>query len=197
MSSKHGPSIVNENYPTPKSYSRSLMEIVTPRSTDHFLEPCRGTGSIYDAVNLPEEQKHWAELTKGVDYLKTDFGEQSMDLIITNPPFSLTVEFMEKSFRELKPDGTLIYMQRVNFLGSLKRRGFWKEAGAPDKFITILPRPRFAGKDQDSTEYAWFCYDRGGRINAKEGISWLINEYIEEERREMRELRRLAKTLIE
>lgn len=101
------------------------------RPGDTFLEPCRGDeGRIYDRVPLPESQKDWAGISMGRDYLAHDFGRQ-FDVIITNPPFSLTEEFLEKSLAELKPDGTLIYLQRVNFLGSIKRVPFFARIGFP------------------------------------------------------------------
>ncbi|WP_455688281.1 EscU/YscU/HrcU family type III secretion system export apparatus switch protein, partial [Escherichia coli] len=78
------------------------------------------------------------------------------DVIITNPPFSLTEEFMRKSLSELAPDGTLIYLQRVNFLGSKRRVPFWAEIGFPNKTPILVPRPRFVGGGSDSCEYCWF-----------------------------------------
>lgn len=196
MSSSNGHVIENEVYPTPKSFVRSLLDFVTVRPTDNFLEPCRGaTRVIYDAVNLPEEQKFWAEISEGRDYLATDFGEATMDLIITNPPFSMTEEFIRKSLKELKPDGTLIYLQRVNYLGALKRRQFWTEVGYPNKFSVLMPRPKFVGKGGDSTEYAWFVWDHGDRFQKPQGLSFVDNPYIEEEREEERLWKRQQRNL--
>lgn len=148
------------------------MRVVTPRPNDLFLEPCRGDGVIIDRVPLPEYRKQWAELREGVDYLKKPF--PLCDLIITNPPFSLTQEFLTKSFSELKPDGTLIYLQRVNFLGSTKRVKFWSDIGLPSKTPILIPRPRFVGGGSDSCEYMWMIWDRGGRVALPEGLSHLI-----------------------
>lgn len=180
MSSTHGFVLPNEAYPTPETHVRTMLDKLVLRSTDKFLEPCRGEKqAIFKQVDLPEEQKFWAELTEGRDYLATDFGEKTMDVIITNPPFSLTTEFMEKSFRELKDDGTLIYLQRVNFLGAVKRVDFWQRVGYPEKFPILIPRPRFVTEKSDSTEYAWFIYDRGNRFpTLPQGISALVNLYI-------------------
>lgn len=197
MSSTHGHVLPNENYPTPKSYVRSLMDHLVLRPTDTFLEPARGKDrAIFDMVELPAKQKHWAELTEGRDYLNTPFPAGSMDVIITNPPFSLTREFLEKSFTELAPDGTLIYLQRVNYLGAVKRVDMWQQMGYPDKFPVLVPRPKFVGGGNDSTEYAWFIWDRGNRLpGVKTGISAMVNPYIDAERAQMRHERRQAKTL--
>lgn len=162
MSSTTGKKIKNDNYPTPKAEVDALMALIDFKPTDQFLEPCRGEArQIYDAVPLPESQKAWAELTDGVDYLTTPFDPQ--DVIITNPPFELTEKFLRKSFVELKEGGTLIYMQRVNFIGSIDRLDLWEKLGYPPKHPMIVPRPRFVGKGSDSCEYIWMIWDFGDR----------------------------------
>jgi hypothetical protein len=175
MSSTNGKGkVAQEFYPTPAAAVEALMRVVTPRPGDLFLEPCRGNGVIIDRVALPPWQKVWAELSDGVDYLATPF--PPCDLIITNPPFSLSEEFIRKSLSELKPDGTMIYLQRVNFLGSLIRVDFWKEVGFPNKTPIIIPRPRFVGGGSDSCEYTWLTWDRGGRVSLPDGLSHLITK---------------------
>ncbi|EKO3414934.1 DNA methyltransferase, partial [Vibrio fluvialis] len=119
MSSTNGNVQPRELYPTPAEVVDALLAKLTLRPTDKFLEPCYGTGAIFDKIALPESQKSFAEIEQGIDYLTTDFGIQ--DVIITNPPFSLTEEFIRKSLSELAPDGTMAYLQRVNYLGSKKR----------------------------------------------------------------------------
>ena len=174
MSSTTGDKIERDNYPTPVDVINAMLAKMGWHPGDTFLEPCRGDESrIYDRVPLPESQKDWAEISMGRDYLAHDFGRQ-FDVIITNPPFSLTEEFLEKSLAELKPDGTLIYLQRVNFLGSIKRVPFFARIGFPNKTPVIIPRPRFAKGGTDSCEYAWMVWDRGGRFNVPNGISHLL-----------------------
>lgn len=173
MSSSNGKNIrENELYPTPDKVVETLLSVVDFRPMDVFLEPCKGKRAIFDKVPVPPWQKLYAELTEGVDYLTTLFPQ--VDVVITNPPFSLTEEFLRKSFRELKQDGTLIYLQRVNFLGSVKRVPFWAEIGLPPKSPIIVPRPRFVGGGSDSCEYSWFIWDFGGRVRLPDGLSHLI-----------------------
>ena len=176
MSSSTGNVLENEVYPTPLGCVLSIMSVITFRPDDIFLEPCKGDDVIRDQVPLPEHRKLWAEIRSGRDYLKSSFPQ--VDVIITNPPFSLSTDFLRKSFSELAPDGTLIYLQRVNWLGSIKRVGFWGEIGFPNKFPIIIPRPRFdkrPGKSGDSCEYAWFIWDKGGRVHLPNGLSHLFS----------------------
>ena len=176
MSSTRGEVLENEVYPTPLGCVLSLMSVIQFRPTDIFLEPCTGDDVIRDQVPLPEYRKLWAEIRRGRDYLAASFPQ--VDVIITNPPFSLSEQFIRKSFSELTPDGTLIYLQRVNWLGSIKRVPFWGEIGFPNKSPIIIPRPRFdkrKGKSGDSCEYAWFIWDRGGRVHLPDGLSHLFS----------------------
>lgn len=164
MSSTTGKTIENDNYQTPVNAVEALLKLVTLRSTDIFLEPCRGEERrIYDRIKLPEEQKLWAEISENVDYLKTPF--EKVDVIITNIPFSLSEQFILKMMSELKPDGTLIFLQRVNFLGSKKRVPFWNKIGFPQKCPILVPRPKFTKTGTDSCEYCWFIYDLGDRTS--------------------------------
>ncbi|CAH8197229.1 DNA methyltransferase [Vibrio aestuarianus] len=173
MSSTNGKVEPSELYPTPPEVVDALLAKLTLRETDTFLEPCYGTGAIFDKVDLPLSQKSYAEIEMGVDYLTTNFGKQ--DVIITNPPFSLTEEFIRKSLNELAPNGTMAYLQRVNFLGSIKRVPFWAEVGFPNKTPIIVPRPRFVKGRSDSCEYSWFIWDYGNRFNIPQALSHIIS----------------------
>lgn len=57
-----------------------------------ILEPCRGTGNIY---NLLPDKKDWCEITEGRDFLEYD---SKSDWIITNPPYSIYNIFLKKCF---------------------------------------------------------------------------------------------------
>lgn len=173
MSSTNGKVVPRELYPTPPEVVDALLAKLTLRPTDRFLEPCYGTGAIFDKIDLPANQKSFAEIEKGIDYLTTDFSTQ--DVIITNPPFSLTEEFIRKSLSELAPDGTMAYLQRVNYLGAVCRLPFWKQIGFPEKTPVIVPRPRFIGGGSDSCEYMWFIWDKGNRFDLPQGLSHIIS----------------------
>ena len=70
----------------------------------------------------------------------------------------------------------MIYLQRVNFLGSIKRIDFWENFGHPDKFPILVPRPRFTAGRSDSCEYAWYIWDEGNRVNLPAGLSSIVCE---------------------
>lgn len=189
MSSTTGNVVENENYPTPESAVRALLAKLDIKPADSFLEPCCGDlvdedgnplPCIFNLVDLPESQKDWAEIRSGREFLGMDFDGRKYDLIITNPPFSLSCEFLTKCMDLLAADGTLIFLQRVNWLGSKKRVKFWRDVTFPEKTPILVPRPKFnkAKKGTDSCEYCWYIWDKGGRtVRAiPVGLSHIIAE---------------------
>lgn len=75
---------------TPSHIAKAIIEHYKP--TGFCLEPCRGTGNIYNLLPSP---KDWYEITEGKDFLEC---KQKVDWIITNPPYSIYDFFLEKCF---------------------------------------------------------------------------------------------------
>ena len=158
MSSTNRGAIRNaqDAYMTP----RWCVDLITgrmnsPVMSTRFLEPCRGTGNISDHPHFKHAFPLWAEIAEGIDYLDPAFNPDA-HLIVTNPPFSLALEFLTKS---LAQRATVAYLLRVNFLGSQKRKAFW-QANPLTHLYVLSQRPSFTGHGTDSTEYAWFVWDR-------------------------------------
>lgn len=157
--------VKDEVYATPSGAVDALLKLIKFYPGDTFFEPCRGDGAIYDKVPLREEQKGFAEIRQGIDFLTGQFAP--VDVIITNPPFSLSTQFLIKSMSMLKPNGTLIFLQRLDWRGTIQRLDFWQnEVPEPHKLPVLVPRPRFDGRS-DSCEYGWFTWDYGKRTRYK------------------------------
>lgn len=153
----------NDYYPTPIRPIDLLLSELNLSGNEMFLEPCRGVArSIYDRVKLKDKQ--WAELSEGVDYLKTPFYD--VDLIITNPPFSIALQFLEKSLSESE---TVAYLLRMSFLGSQERRPFWQQHPLTHLF-PLADRPSFTGNGTDNSEYAWYVWDYAGLFARPPGV---------------------------
>ena len=141
MSAKNrGSEVVNnEFYATPDYTIKSLLKELDLSNVSSFHEPCKGDGAILNA--LPDSiTKSYCELTEDTDYLTTKV--DTVDLIITNPPFSLAREFIEKS---LKESDTVIYLLRLNYLGSSARKKFWND-NPPSHVFVLSNRPKFIAK---------------------------------------------------
>ncbi len=160
MSSKNRKvkSLVGDKYYTPQYAIDLMMDRINFSKVKSFLEPCVGDSRILKSV--PKDViKYYCEIDLGIDYLKTDCAK--VDLIVTNPPFSMSIEFITKSLQE---SDTVCYLQRLNWLGSETRKNFWN-SNPPDKILVLSKRPQFMKEmglksGTDSTEYAWFVWDK-------------------------------------
>lgn len=165
---------IQDRYMTPTWCIDLIMDKIIPARDfsdcgewKYFLEPCKGTGNIYNHPKLENYIKNYAELDLDIDYLDPEF-DTDADLIITNPPFSKALEFLEKS---LSCDwATVIYLMRLNFLGSQKRKEFWN-LHRPSHLYVLSKRPSFTDNgNTDSTEYAWFCFQKSTLMIDPPGI---------------------------
>lgn len=158
--------INNDFYPTPEYAVDIMLDNIDKSKVKSFLEPCKGTGIIYNKLNC--NIKQYCEITDSPprDYLTTKFNIK-FDLIVTNPPFSLAEEFLRKSISE---SDCVCYLLRLNYLGSKKRKQLWDDIGTPNKLIVLSKRPSFTGNGTDATEYAWFCWDKNNIVSLPNGI---------------------------
>lgn len=172
-------------YATPAWCVRRLLErLALPAG--NWLEPCAGDGAIIRAVGRQDvtwtavELRHEArgrlvevvdstEVFVGFDFVGGDFGGTEFAAVITNPPFSLALPFIEHAL-ELAP--WVVMLLRLNFLASAGRAEFFREQ-APD--VYVLPnRPSFTDDGRtDATEYAWFVWppERGRRAGRLEVLA--------------------------
>ncbi len=188
----------NDSYQTPPEIVAPLLDLVDWSRVRSFLEPCRGAGNIFD----PVERKmgcygfglcEWRELADGRDYLTAD--HLPVDLIITNPPFTLALEFLRKSLEEA---ATVIYLLPLGFLSSAERREFWA-ANPPTNLITISKRPCFVWvcakrdchgsapsgtpecpacggrlrRQTDFSDVGWYVWDRGRMLTTRAPFVWI------------------------
>lgn len=89
----------NDRYYTPKSIVDIQLKKLVPylQSGWHILEPCRGKGAFYDEFPkvFPYCTYDWCEIDEGRDFLQYSIGN-TVDAIITNPPFSILDKFIER-----------------------------------------------------------------------------------------------------
>lgn len=171
-------------YPTPQKPVISLMNRRILPVGGNWLEPCVGAGNIVHSVNTWHQNRgmispSWTgvdlrefeeveaaafgcdELIAGTDFLSwTPPG--IYDAIVTNPPYSVARQFAEHALNFAPVVAMLL---RVGFLGSIERFQFNRQF--PANVYVLSNRPSFTGDGgSDSSEYAWFVWDRhrdGGR----------------------------------
>lgn len=122
---------------TPSGLAFDVVEYFSKYINDthlNFIEPCRGTGSFYNAMQRIIPQKahadcefDWCELSEGKDFFDLNFNLFSYDWLITNYPFSKYADFLEKSMQVA--DNIVSYGTVCHILALKKRLRLIKEAG--------------------------------------------------------------------
>lgn len=172
------PRSARDFYVTPVDAVLPLVREVCDRwgkvSEPVILDPGAGTGNITRAIRTVwpkahivaveidprhEAALHAAGASEVVigDYLTTPL-DGGFDLIVANPPFSLAVEFIDRSREHLNLFGIMANLLQFNFLGAEKRVDWWK-ARPQQAQRTLSPRPSFDGSGADSVDYAWHIWD--------------------------------------
>lgn len=82
------------------------------------------------------------------------------DMVITNPPFTLALDYIVTALDDCKVGGYVVMLVRLNFLGSVGRRDFWQHH-MPTYCIVHAQRPRFTSAGGDSCEYCHMVWKKG------------------------------------
>lgn len=98
--------------------------------------------------------------TKG-DYLKQNVKDFKPYIIITNPPFNIALEIIEKALDDVVDGGYIIMLLRLNFLETKARKEFFDKY-MPEYIYVHHKRMSFVeGKGTDSVAYAHFVWHKG------------------------------------
>lgn len=160
-------------YPTPAWCVHRLLEAIEIPGTK-WQDPCAGDGAIVRAVSYtgsPMVPVQWStfeirpeceaklvdlvglERHHTADWLRLNPTVEP-DAIITNPPYSLAMEFVQAAIDRCPFVAMLL---RLNFLGSESRSQFLRDN--PPSVYVLPNRPSFVKNGHtDSIEYAWFVW---------------------------------------
>lgn len=139
-----------------------------------ILEPACGQGHISETLKelLPNFDVTSTDLidrgygATGIDFLTYDYGK-TFDTVITNPPFSLAKEFIEKGL-EIS-NKYVIMLCKIQLLEGVKRKEMFKKT--PLKYIYVHTTRQATWKDGKPTDnkgkkwattmcLAWFIWDK-------------------------------------
>jgi len=97
-----------------------------------------------------------------LDWAEEVDGKRRFDLIITNPPFTHWLEFVQISLRLLDHNGILLALGFSNVLGSQKRAAFWK-TNQPSWIWQSSKRPHYRSDRSggDPRESIWVKWGPG------------------------------------
>lgn len=94
------------------------------------------------------------------DYLQIQL-DFKPNVIITNPPFNLAQEIIEKALSDVVEGGFVIMLLRLNFLETKRRKKFFKKY-IPKYILVHHKRMRFTDDGRrDSIAYAHYVWQKG------------------------------------
>ena len=158
------------------AFAENNILVCSPDENPRVLDPSAGgceqypmsyptvleqEGFTVESWDIREDSR--ANLT-GVNFLNVpSYESRKYDMIITNPPFNQAQAFTEHAL-EMVEDGCLVIMlQRLNWLGSQKRKPMWEKLPLAGVYVHSK-RPGFDPQKPsktDSTEYAHFVFCKG------------------------------------
>lgn len=167
-----------DDFPTPPWATRALIEYVLENRSDlaelACLEPACGAGHMARVLQEYFREVHSADAYDygyGViqDFLTHPHRMDSVDWVITNPPFRLAEAFVLKALT-LSRHGVAI-LARTVFLESVGRYTSIFRDFPPTKFAQFVERVpmvrgRLDGKATTATGYAWLVWEKGAEITS-------------------------------
>lgn len=98
------------------------------------------------------------------NYLDVDC-KNKYDLIISNPPFNISLDIINKALDDVKENGWVIMLLRLNYFGGKVRFNFWQH-NMPKYCFVHHKRVSFTDDGKtDSIEYSHMCWQKGYKPN--------------------------------
>lgn len=153
-----------------------------------FLEPCVGNGNISSVIRdkFPNSKIVGIDIVdRGYpNLIVNDFityeTNQKFDNIITNPPYSLAKEFVEKGMELLNDNGKMAMFLKIQFFEGEKRREMFEKH--PPKYVYVFTKRMPTWNNGQPTDengkrwattmcHAWFVWEKGS--NSEPIVRWL------------------------
>jgi hypothetical protein len=168
----------SDYYVTPKDQIKTFLDEMLKHEPimlqGKILDPCAG-GDKENDMSYPFVLKQYGvknENIQTIDIRESSLAnikenyllynlEENPNLIITNPPFNLAIDIIQKSLIDVCDNGFVVMLLRLNFFGGKSRKPFW-ENNMPKYTLIHHKRMSFTSdKKTDSIEYAHFVWQKG------------------------------------
>jgi hypothetical protein len=176
----------NRNYHVSDYYVTNVDKIVEflkefiryeSETFEGVILDCAAGGDLNHPMSYPEALKQMGyNDIRTIDIredslaeLKTDYLTYKLDYkpktIITNPPFGVAREMIEKALDDVEDNGWVIMLLRLNFLESKTRKVFF-EKNIPEYIFVYSSRMSFTdNRKTDSVAYAHYCFRKNTNPN--------------------------------
>lgn len=169
--------VENDFYATPRNATEAILNMVELKGS--ILEPAAGQGHIsvvlkrkypYNEIVstdlVQRNEKFGVPIQGGIDFLTHDFNRK-FDNIITNPPFNMAQEFIERAL-QLADDKVIIFA-KIQLLEGNKRKEMFDNA--PLKYVYVFSKrvnPLRNGEELNENGkkwsntmcFAWFVFEK-------------------------------------
>ena len=116
---------------TPEWLAQEIIHHFNP--SGKILDPSRGLGAFYDNFNT--DNKDWCEIAEDRDFFSY---QESVDWIITNPPWSKMQQFLEHG---MKISNNIVYLTTINHYTTKRRIRDMRKNNFTIKEIYCVPTP--------------------------------------------------------
>jgi len=115
-----------------------------------------------DLRDVSEYKKNYDVLLNETDFLSYEF-DQKFDLIVGNPPFSVDMEFIDKSLSLLNVGGYLGFLLKLSFLESKVRyKKYFSSENKPKHVWVSVRRISFTkNKKSNADAYCFVLWQKG------------------------------------
>ncbi len=167
-------------YETPKWATEQLLKV--EEFVGLILEPACGLGAISDVI---KEQLQTRVVSRDLidygygrtcDFLSDWEHFYEIDNIITNPPYVLAEQFIQKS--KLIANNKIAMILKLSFLESEGRRELFADTNFPlrtvyvfRKRVQMYPHGINRPKNSGTIAYAWFVWDK--HYQGKTMVEWI------------------------
>jgi hypothetical protein len=187
-----------EDFPTPPWATRAFLHHVLPQdhAAEVVWEPAANRGHMARALAekfgtvVATDLHDYGAGYPAVDFLSgptpKDYG-QEVHWIITNPPFNLAEEFVERALT-IATEGVAVFVRASWIEGKGRYERLFKRQG-PELFCPYVERVpivegRVDPKAASQMSYAWFVWRQGKPEHARTRVVWIPPSRGEMERSE-------------
>jgi hypothetical protein len=154
----------HDDYPTPAWVTKALLPHLPPEDY-RVWEPAAGSGEMVKAL-----VEHGlfvcvaTDIATGRDFLVSP-PPSSFRGIVTNPPYRLATEFIERALSLIPANGFVAMLLRADFDSAKTRRHLFADCRIFAKKIVLTKRIRWivGSTGSPSFNHAWFMWDRAHR----------------------------------
>ena len=179
----------NDYYATNPSDTKEFLELIDEEyklDGSKIIEPAAGEGHIVNVLKsrYPHSKitsrdlvdRGIGEIESGIDFLN-DSRTEHFDFTITNPPFNIAKDFIDKS---LKISDVAFIFAKLQFLEGVSRKPWF--ANVPLKYVYVYSHRANPWKNGQSTDengkkwsstmaFAWYVFDKS--YTGRPIVNWI------------------------